>query len=61
MWTGEMTEELKTLYVQYAAKHYGIEPDGYDELNCDAMTYDEFVGYIKECLDTGTELPDVVP
>jgi hypothetical protein len=61
MWTGEFTKELETLYAQYAAEHYGAEPDGYDELNCNAMTYDQFVGFIKECLATGKEMPDVVP
>ena len=65
MWTGEFTPELEELYRQYAAAHYGAEPDGYDEL-CDALIrgaipYDEFVGYIKECLATGKEMPDVVP
>ena len=61
MWTGEFTPELEELYKQYAAAHYGVEPDGYDELMCDEMTYDEFVGYIKKCLATGKEMPEVVP
>ena len=61
MWTGEVTQELKDLCMQYAAEHHGAEPDMYDELMCDEMTYDEFVGYIKECLATGKEMPDVVP
>ena len=61
MWTGEFTEELEELYRQYAAAHHGAEPDSYDELMCDEMAYDEFVGYIKECLATGKEMPRVVP
>lgn len=57
----EMTPELLELWKEYAAAHHGVEPDGYDELYCDAMTYDELVGFIKECLATGKEMPDVVP
>ena len=36
-------------------------PDEYDELNYDTMTYERFVWYIRECLQTGKEMPDVVP
>ena len=61
MWEKEITEELNALMDQYAKAHHGVEADGYDELNCNAMTYDEFVGYIKECLATGKEMPEVVP
>ena len=61
MWESEFTEELLDLYKKYAAEHYGVEPDGYDELCCNAMTYEEFVGFIKECLATGKEMPEVVP
>lgn len=39
----------------------GIESAEYDELCYDAMTYEQFVGFIKEPLRTGKELPDVVP
>ncbi len=49
MWNGKVTEELKELAKQYAAENY-IGPDEYDELCYDAMTYEEFVGYIKEAL-----------
>ncbi|MDE6588938.1 MAG: hypothetical protein K2K53_01050 [Oscillospiraceae bacterium] len=61
MWNGVVTESLLYLYKEYAANHHGVEPDGYDELNYAAMTYNEFVGFIKECLATGREMPDVVP
>lgn len=61
MWEKELTEELNALMDQYAKAHHGVEPDGYDELNCNEMTYEEFVGYIKECLATGKEMPEVVP
>ena len=33
MWEGKTTEELERLIDQYAKVHYGVEPDGYDELN----------------------------
>ncbi len=61
MWTGEMTEEMETLFRQYREKFSVGDPDEYDELNYNAMTYDQFVGFIKECLATGKEMPDVVP
>lgn len=61
MWNGRITEELKKLTREYANQHHGIGPDGYDDLCYDAMDYEEFVGYIKEALQTGKELPDVVP
>lgn len=61
MWNGEVTEELLNLYKEYAVKHHGVEPDGYDELDYDAMTYDEYVGFIKTCLAIGEEMPEIVP
>ena len=61
MWNGKITDELKMLACQYAEKHYGVSPSSYDELNYDAMSYEDFVGYIKECLATGKEMPEVVP
>ena len=61
MWEGKITEELRTLGAQYAEAHHGIWPDGYDELLYEFMSYDEFLGYIKEALEKGVELPDVVP
>lgn len=61
MWNGEVTDELRTLAHQYEEMFDGEWADGYDELNYDAMTYEEFVGFIKECLATGKEMPEVVP
>lgn len=61
MWEGKMTEDLSNLLEQDATEHHGIEADGYDELCYEAMTYEEFVGYIREALKKGVELPDVVP
>lgn len=61
MWTGVVTDELRSLAKQYREKFNGAWVDGYDELNYDAMSYEDFVGYIKECLATGKEMPEVVP
>ncbi len=61
MWHGLVTEELKILYEKYMDRFEGELADGYDELNYDAMTYERFVGYMKECLERGLEMPDVVP
>lgn len=61
MWKGPVTEDLRALAIRYANEHNGFEPDGYEELFYDTMTYDEFLGYIKEALEKGVELPDVVP
>lgn len=60
MWEKEVTEELIGLYDEYL-NAFGTYPEGYIELNYDAMTYDRFVGYIRESLRTGKELPYVVP
>ena len=46
---------------QYEDMFDGEWADGYDELNYDAMTYDEFVEFIKECLAMGKDMTEVVP
>ena len=61
MWEKEVTEELKQLFFKYAKMFDDGYPDEYDELNYDSMTYERFVWYIRECLRTGKEMPDVVP
>ena len=38
----------------------GFEPDGYEELCYDAMSYEEFVGYIREALRRHCCIVDVV-
>lgn len=60
MWEGKMTEELTELFIAYSKEHYGAEPDSYVELCYDAMTYDEFVGYIKEALQKHCCIVDLV-
>lgn len=60
MWNGEWTEELNELFRQYR-KEFGLgDPDEYDEICYDAMTYEEFVAYIRLALERRQELPDVV-
>lgn len=60
MWKGKVTDELKELAQKYASKNSGYFPDEYEELCYDAMTYDEFVGYIKEALRRHCCIVDVV-
>lgn len=60
MWNGKITDELRELYFQYMNNHNGIGPDSYDELNYDVMTYEEFVGFIKEALRRHCTMVDVV-
>lgn len=61
MWEGKMTPELDELFAQYRDRFGVGDPDEYDELNYAAMTHDELIRFIKECLATGKEMPDVVP
>ena len=60
MWEGKVKEELKDLYEQYMKQNNGFEPDGYEELCYDAMSYEEFVGYIREALRRHCCIVDVV-
>lgn len=59
MWNGKVTEELKQLHEQYYEK-YEMEPDWYAEIFYAGMSYEEYLGYIRECLGKGLEIPDVV-
>lgn len=60
MWEGLVTPELDDLFRRYAEQHHGIEPDEYLDVYYEELTYDEFVGYIRKCLETGLELPEVI-
>ncbi len=61
MWQGKITDELKELFRQYHEK-FGIGyPDEYDELCYEAMSYEQFVGFIREALEKNKELPEIVP
>ena len=59
MWEGKYTEEMDKLFTEYI-KMFGGDPDGYEGIAYHAMDYDEFMGYIKECLEKHLEIPDVV-
>lgn len=59
MWNGKVTDELKGLAKQYTKENH-VGPDSYDELCYDAMSYDEFVGYIQEALRRHCCIVDVV-
>lgn len=61
MWNGRVTDELIELYREYKRKFDGALPDGYIELNYDYIPYDEFIQYMKICIETGLEMPDIVP
>ena len=60
MWEDKFTEELEELYRQYNEIFPDSYPDEYDDIECDTMDYDEFVGYIKECIKQKKEMPDIV-
>jgi len=60
MWKGLMTEELERLFDLYAEQHNGADPDEYEDIDYDDISYEEFVGYIRKCLETGLAIPDVV-
>lgn len=59
MWEGKVTEELKLLFLEYYERFDGY-PDEYVDIDYYAINYDEFVGYIKECLKRNLEIPYVV-
>lgn len=60
MWNGLVTDELNELFQRYAEQHNGIEPDEYEDIYYEEISYEEFVGYIRKSLETGEELPDVI-
>ena len=60
MWNGKVTEELKELFQKYMAENDGMPPDEYEVICYDAMTYDEFAGYIKEALRRHCCIEDVI-
>lgn len=60
MWEGKVTEELRELYLLYMTQNQGMPPDEYEELCYDAMTYEEFVGYIKEALRRHCDIVEVI-
>ena len=59
MWKGNYDDALDKLFDTYYDK-FGCDPDTYAEIAYELMTYEEFTGYIKECLEKNVEIPDVV-
>ena len=59
MWEGKFDEHLKELGMRYDAE-FGCAPDTYAGIAYELMTYDEFCGYIEECLEKHKEICDVV-
>lgn len=49
MWYGKMTNELENLYDQYY-KIFGVEPDGYQEVEYGQSEYGDYVSDIKRAL-----------
>jgi hypothetical protein len=58
MWHGSMTKELENLYDQYY-KMFGVEPDGYQEVDYGQEEYSDYVKDIKTAIENNTELPDI--
>ncbi len=59
MWEGLFDYVMEKLFDLYEER-FGCDPDTYEEIAYYAMSYDEFAGYIKECLEKDVEIPDVV-
>ena len=59
MWEGLFDEDMKKLFDLYEER-FRCDPDTYEEIAYDLMSYDEFAGYIKEWLNKDVEIPEVV-
>ncbi|MGN0577128.1 MAG: hypothetical protein ACI4J4_00765 [Ruminiclostridium sp.] len=59
MWKGVFDEKMEKLFDEYNER-FGCDPDTYEEIAYHAMSYDEFAGYIEECLEKGLEISRVV-
>ena len=51
MWEGKVTQELKDLAQEYSNHFGGAHVDGYDDINPNAWTYEEFIEIIKEAIE----------
>ncbi len=60
LWHGETSEELEKLYIQYSKMFHGFYPGSYEEIDYEGLTYDEYVGYIKESLKQKVVLPEIM-
>lgn len=59
MWKGQWDEHINALFDKYEEK-FGGDPDTYEGILYEAMDYEEFCGYIEECLNKNKEIPDIV-
>lgn len=59
MWKGKFDDSLKNLFVAYDER-FGCEPDTYEEIYYDDMSYEEFVGYINQALEKNVEIDEVI-
>ena len=41
-------------------ERFGCEPDTYEEIYYDDMSYEEFVGYINQALEKNFEIDEVI-
>ena len=53
-----MTKELENLYEQYY-EVFGVEPDGYQEVEYGPREYNDYVNDIKIAISSKKELPDI--
>lgn len=59
MWKGKWDNHINNLFIKYDDK-FGCEPDTYEDIIYEAMNYDEFCGYIEECLEKNKSIPYIV-
>ena len=59
MWEGKVDDYLKSIAKKYI-EEFGCPPDTYEEIAYECMTYEEFCGYIEECLEKHVEIDEVV-
>ncbi len=59
MWKGKVTQELRDLAKKYSTHFGGAFVDGYDDINPNAWTYEEFVAIIKEAIKKNVEIPQL--
>ena len=59
MWKGKYDDTMDKLFRTYHEK-FKCCPDTYAEIAYKLMTYEEFSGYIQECLEKNVEIDEVV-
>lgn len=59
MWMGKWNREISKLYDDYYDM-FGIEPDCYDEIDYDDLSYKCFVKLIKKSVLSEYEIPEAI-